>query len=218
MKQLNENVRLEINKMKNKEYRKKEITMTVTKTIKYFYILRTHSQAAAAVLVTYTGLCLLPWQTGCSPMCWSEVSFQGSFTLSLLPTWSEKPSRADTAAQGKKLGEEDRDFSKCWAIFRNLTPKEHRLRVTPSGLITGTAQHTVMLVPGPHPDYCRRQGVCGVFLQLLCFESVCNLESALGVCNEPIPLSSPLSHLSLSPLPSLPNVQSPVHGVPQVTR
>ena len=60
MKQLNENVRLEINKIKNKEYRKKKITMTVTKTIKYFYILRTHSQAAAAVLVTYAGLCLLP--------------------------------------------------------------------------------------------------------------------------------------------------------------
>ena len=60
MKQLNENVRLEINKMKNKEYRKKEITMTVTKIMKYFSILRTHSQVAAAVLVTYAGLCLLP--------------------------------------------------------------------------------------------------------------------------------------------------------------
>lgn len=60
MKQLNENVRLEINKMKNKEYRNKEITMTVTKIMKYFSILRTHSQAAAAVFVTYAGLCLLP--------------------------------------------------------------------------------------------------------------------------------------------------------------
>ena len=51
-----------------------------------------------------------------------------------------------------------------------------------------------------------------------CVLRVCNLESALEVCNEPVPLSSPLSYLSFSPLPSLPNVKSLVHGVPQVTR
>lgn len=52
--------------------------------------------------------------------------------------------RIKKPSKGEKLRGEDGDFSKCWAIFRDLTPNKHRLRVTPSGLITGTAQHTGM--------------------------------------------------------------------------
>ena len=106
-----------------------------------------------------------------------------------------------------------------WRLQQRLG---HLQRSDPKGTQTDTQwpdhMNSTAHRGGPHPDCCRQQVVCRDFLQLLCFESVCNLESALGVCNVPVPLSSPLSYLFFSPLPSLPNVQSLVHEVPQVTR
>ena len=37
--------------------------------------------------------------------------------------------RIKKPSKGEKLRGEDGDFSKCWAIFRDLTPNKHRLRV-----------------------------------------------------------------------------------------
>lgn len=51
-----------------------------------------------------------------------------------------------------------------------------------------------------------------------CVLRVCNLESALGVCNEPVPLSAPLSYLSFSPFPSLLKCEISSAWGPQVTR
>lgn len=99
------------------------------------------------------------------------------------------------------------------------TPKARRLRVTPSGLITWTAQHRGVVVGSwSTPWLLQAVGCLWGFSSNSCVLRVCNLESALGVCNEPVPLSAPLSYLSFSPFPSLPNVKSLVHGVPQVTR
>lgn len=154
------------------------------KLMKHLYVLRACFWTAAGQLLMLASACFHDKQATFRVQVRSLLL--GDFMLvHFLCMWSVEPSKGDIS---DREWEKDGDFSKWWTSFRNLTPNKHGLRVTPSG--QPQAQPTGMIPRTSTPGCCSCPG-CLWGPPDCCFREVCNPESALWGCNEPVPLSSP---------------------------